>query len=143
MHKIIQYMENKLKEFDYIDFSILFGSFADEKATGASDVDLAVHFSRELDLLELGRLVSSLESFLGRKVDITVLNELYRKDPVFAYEIISTGKVIFCRNNLGFIRFKERTFARYLDLQPLRAMVRESLRRRIEEGKAGERNYAG
>jgi len=141
--EILNGVEEKLKEFDCIDFSILFGSFAEEKATGMSDIDLAVYFNRELDILDLGRFISRLESFLGRTVDITTLNKLYRKDPEFAYEIITRGKVISCRNNPEFIEFKEKTLLSYIDLQPLRAMMQESLKKRIAVGKAGERNYAG
>ncbi|MGQ9780015.1 MAG: type VII toxin-antitoxin system MntA family adenylyltransferase antitoxin [Bacillota bacterium] len=55
--------------------AFLFGSYPKGKATGRSDVDVAVYFSRAYNLATVNELTSALETLLQKNVDLIVLNE--------------------------------------------------------------------
>jgi len=86
-------------------------------------------------------LTAGLESLLKRKVDLVILNNIYKKRPVFAYEIVSNGVIIVCRNKDSFVEFKKKTFLYYMDIKPLTDKVNENFRKRLDSNKFGERNY--
>ena len=141
--KMFNAIAEKAAVYEEIDFAILFGSYALGKATALSDIDLGFFFNRDLSLLELGGLVSAFEAVTRKKIEITVLNNLYRKEPAFCFEIISSGKLLYCKDQTGYIEFKKNTYLRYLDTQWLREQTRSGLKTRIETGRTGERNYVG
>ncbi len=62
----------------------LFGSMARGDATGHSDIDVLVEFSKEKSLLGLVRLERELSEALGRKVDLVTAEALspYIRDSV-------------------------------------------------------------
>jgi len=86
---------DKLKDFfeklGFIDFAVLFGTYARNEELVMSDVDLAIHTSKDLDLPEIGAIISQLEKLLGLEVDLVILNNLYKKNPLFAYNILKEG----------------------------------------------------
>ena len=59
---------------DEVLLAFLFGSYAKGRATGRSDVDVAVYF-RAYDLAAVNDLATELERLLGKNVDLIVLNE--------------------------------------------------------------------
>ncbi|KJU85994.1 DNA polymerase beta domain-containing protein [Candidatus Magnetobacterium bavaricum] len=131
------------ERIQFVVFAVLFGSFAEGRATRISDVDIGLYTQRDIDLLELGGVISDLEAVCHRRVDVVILNGLYKINPALAYEIVSKGLLILCRDNDSFIDFKRETFLYYLDTAYLRLSVEESLGRRIGERRFGERNYVG
>ena len=133
---------NAIKHVAFIDFAILFGSHAKDKSNPMSDVDIGIFTTKDISLLELGDLTAMIESIMNRKVDIVVINTLYRERPLFVYEIISNGKVIFSRNNANLIDFRRKAFLYYLDLKHLIDDVNESFKARLLSNKFGEKNYA-
>jgi predicted nucleotidyltransferase len=126
-----------------IDVALLFGSHVTGKTTPMSDVDIGILTNVELSLMDLGSLINELESALHATVDLIELNELYKKNPQFAFNIVSNHRVVFCRQNEVLVAFKRNTFLYYFDTQPLRDMVNASFQRRIAEGKFGQKNYVG
>lgn len=143
MHKSLsETISDNLQRYDFIVMAILFGSYAEGRETLVSDVDLGIYTNREVSLLELGLIVARLEGFLKRKVDLIILNDLYKKRPVLAFEIVSHGKVLFCRNPYSLVEFKKSTFLYYLDTKPLREKMDSALRDRLKSGHFGERRYA-
>lgn len=130
-----------LKEFfeNYpnILFVLIFGSYARDRKTPFSDLDLAIYFSSEPELLEIGGLIAKLEKITSVEVDVLILNKLYEKNPALAYEVITTGKLIFCKDEEAYIRYKEYTFLYYFDHLPLFERVRRDLKKRIKEGRFG------
>ncbi len=70
----------------------VFGSYAQNTATDASDVDLLVKFDRPIGLLELIDLQMRLESLLDKKVDLITENEL---SPYLKDQILSTSEKIY------------------------------------------------
>lgn len=131
-----------LRQVDYTDFCILFGSFAENKISNLSDIDIGIFINRDVSLMERGSLISHLESILKRDVDITVLNDLYKKNPALAHEVISKGRVIVCKDRDKFVEFKKNTLLYFMDTKRLRDMVDQAFKERLESGKFGERNYA-
>ncbi len=135
-------LHNAIKQVNFIDFAILFGSHAINKSNNMSDIDIGIFTTRDIPLLELGELTARMESIMNRKIDIVVINTLYRERPLFTYEIISTGKIIFSGNNANLIEFRRKVFLYYLDVKHLIDNVNKGFKERLLKNKFGERNYA-
>jgi predicted nucleotidyltransferase len=133
---------NALKHIDYIDFAILFGSYAKDASNHMSDVDIGIYTARDVSLLELGQLSAIVESTVNRNVDIIVMNDLYRERPLFVYDVISNGKVIFSRKRDILTEYRRRAYLYYLDVRYLIDDVNKRFKERLLTNKFGERTYA-
>lgn len=131
-----------LLQFDFIESAILFGSFAEGKENEMSDIDIGIFTTKDISLIEIGLITARLETAFKRSVDVVILNDLYRKNPLLAYEIMSKGKVLFCRNQERLVELKTNTILFFMDTAPLRDAVNRSLRERMKSGRFGDRNYA-
>ncbi len=140
----IDHLIKKCKEFlekiEYIDFALIFGSYAQRKAFPFSDLDIAIHTSKELDLLELGELTIQLEKLTEKEVDLLILNDLYKKDPLLAYNVVTEGILLFARSQDQWVEYKTKAYLYYLDHKPLYEAMTRSFLKRIEENKIGKRN---
>ncbi len=131
-----------LKGDDNILFAVVFGSAATGITTKLSDVDIGIYTRDEMPLLEMGRIVVGLEKIVKKKVDLTVLNDLFKRKPNFAFQVVKFGRLLFTRDKGVFVDFKRNVFLCYLDTKPLRDMMNASFDRRLRTGAFGERNYA-
>ncbi len=122
---------------DFIEFALLFGSFARSAPEPWSDVDIAVYLSRGLSLLEQGQITAALERVLGRDVDLLVLNTALERNPALAYRAITEGTLLFCRDRKKFVDYKTRAIVLYLDTAFLRNMVSRAFNKRLEMGRFG------
>jgi predicted nucleotidyltransferase len=138
LNKII----NVLKGDNNIVFALVFGSQAYGQANRLSDVDIGIFTKDDLPLLRMGQIVSALEKVGGKEVDLVVLNDIYKRKPNFAFQVISSAKLLFTRDEDLFVNFKKNVFLHYLDAKPLIDMVKAGMNKRIETGAFGERNYA-
>jgi predicted nucleotidyltransferase len=136
---IKEYFEKK----DFVDFVLIFGSYATDKNHDISDLDIGVHVKRELSLLEIGTVVSDIEEMIHIEADIIILNDLYKSRPEFVYNIIRDSLPILINANDLFIEYKKYTYLYYMDTDFLRKIVCKSLNKRIQDKKFGESNYAG
>ncbi len=75
-----------------VNFLGVFGSFSRHEATGTSDVDLLVHFSKRKSLLDLIRTERKFSEILGRKVDLVTEAAL---SPYLAEQIKNEVAVIY------------------------------------------------
>ncbi len=139
---LIEKIKEALESFEDIEFAFIFGSYARGNEKRMSDVDIAVHFSSDIDLLELGKIIAKLEAITKRKVDFVTLNNLYKKNPLLAFEIIKNSRLLFVRDIEKLISFKTQTQLEYFDTEKLRKETRETFGKRISEKKFGKRNYA-
>jgi uncharacterized protein len=57
----------------------VFGSFARNEATDASDIDLLVEFSHPVGLFEFARVRRNLSELLGREVDLVTFAGLRKE----------------------------------------------------------------
>jgi len=92
----------------------LFGSYGTELYDPQrSDIDLAIIFSRYLDLKEEMLIDAEISMIIGRDdVDITNLNKA-RVD--ICYQILSTGENIYEKDRLVTVDFVEKTLKYYFD----------------------------
>ena len=130
-----------IKHRDSIVALYLFGSYAADRPTPLSDIDLAVLFEksvdRELFLPERLRLLGELSIILGTdRVELIVLNEA---PPSLGYRVIRDGKLLFAGNNSDsqIVNFKVKILDRYFDYQTAQRIFSEGLARRIQEGGFG------
>ena len=133
---------NVLKGDKNIVFALVFGSQANGQANRLSDVDIGIFTKEDTPLLRMGRIVSALEKVLKKEVDLVILNDIYKRKPNFAFQVISSAKLLFTRDEDLFVEFKKNVFLYYLDAKPLIDMVKAAMNKRIEAGAFGERNYA-
>jgi len=70
------------------------------------------------------------------------LNDLYKKDPLFAFEVLASHVPVVVEDKKLYDDFKREAQLYYLDHLPLIEQNRKALRKRIESGRVGERNYA-
>jgi predicted nucleotidyltransferase len=135
---------DKLREFfkdSRYEFVLLFGSYSSNTQNELSDIDIGIFFKDKIDYMDLGYQSAKLESILQKKIDMIVLNDLYRKDPLFAFEILNNHKPILLNNEKSYIDFKTFSQLFYLDHKPLIELNQKTLLNRIKNGKTGERNF--
>lgn len=120
-----------------ICFAILFGSFArgDRAVMPQSDVDIAVYTEEDLTLLDRGAWITDLEMICRRAVDLVWLNPLPAQDPALAFEIMTQGHLLFCRETKRYVAFKTSVILRYLDTAYLREQIATAFERRYIKGR--------
>jgi len=137
--EIVSVLNKALVQQEGIVFALLFGSVAEEQATPLSDIDIGIFTKTEWSLMELGQLSFELQELLPLPPDLVVLNDLFRKSPLFAYRVVSQAVPIIIRDEESFIDFKKRSILYYLDHKPLFDMLQSAMDRRISEGTFGMR----
>ena len=98
----------------------LFGSQASGRTSPLSDVDVAVLLEPGVEAPSLVQadIASDLMLALRRSdVDVVVLGAVA---PLLAHRAISTGRLVFCRDDAARVRFEVATRRQYFDTQPLR-----------------------
>jgi len=139
--KIEDIRENLIQN-ESILFALLFGSSVSGNMHDLSDIDIGIYFKQDISALEIGKIIAELEKLTRNKIDIVELNELYKKNPLLAFEITSHNKKLFVRNEDIYIQFKKQVILNYLDTNELRKMVRDSLSKRIDTHTFGKFNHA-
>ncbi|NIM18392.1 MAG: nucleotidyltransferase domain-containing protein [Candidatus Aminicenantes bacterium] len=135
-------VSNFLKGYDNILFALIFGSATKGKTSKLSDVDIGIYTTEEIPLLEIGKMVVWMEKIVKKRVDLVVLNDLFKQRPNFAFQVVSTARLLFAKDEDAFVNFKKNVYLYYLDTKPLIDMMKISLEKRIKTGNFGERNYA-
>jgi predicted nucleotidyltransferase len=138
-------LKDYLQANENILLAFVFGSAAGISGkfnTTLSDLDIGILTKEDISILDMGRLIVGLEKITGRKVDLVILNDLYKPNPNFAFNIVSTGRLLFTRCKADFVDFKRNVYLYYLDTKPLIDMFNKSLEKRISTGTFGERKYA-
>ena len=135
-------IDKALKLYPYIIFAVLFGSIAEGRDTPLSDVDVGIYVSKDLPLLEQGKLVAELEKALGREVDLVILNEVPSKYPELAFRVAARGELILCRDRKSYVEFKTKCFLSYIDAALLREQFRKAHPRRVSARKNGDNHDA-
>jgi hypothetical protein len=124
-----------LKQIENIQFAYLFGSQAKNKARFGSDLDIAIFFEHEPQLLEIGMLVNQMEEASNCNVDLISLNDLDEKNPKLAFAVVAEGLLLFCNNERLLTEFKKSVFIKYLDFKPIIDLFEKKLHERISNNK--------
>jgi predicted nucleotidyltransferase len=93
---------NKLNPLSDLDFGILLSSRMDKKQ----------RYEKHLDLI--GTFTSVLKT---DEIDLIILNQATTR---FAFQILKTGKLLFCNDRPTLIKFCEHVVKYYLDFKVLR-----------------------
>lgn len=139
--RIVELSAEYLQKFDFIEFALLFGSFAEDNAFDLSDVDIGIFVSRDISLLEHGNLIAGMESILKRTTDITVLNDIYKKSPVLAFNIIEKSRLLLCSNEGRYIEFRKYVLLYFMDSNNLRKEINHAFKERLRRDEFGKRDY--
>lgn len=103
-----------LEEEPDVLFAFLFGSRATEKARANSDLDVAIYF-RDPPAPALDRrldLAARISDATGFEVDLSVLNNA---SPLLQHQVLKTGRKIFVRDRVAYIRFRDEEIRLYQD----------------------------
>jgi len=141
MDKIERGLKAYFRDSDYA-FVLLFGSYADGKENSMSDVDIGLYLNRKVDLKQVGYDAAMLGKKLSKKIDLTILDDIEKKDPLFGFNVLSRHKVIVAEDKEAYVRFKTDAQLSYLDHKPLIDANLAAFKERIKAGKIGERDYA-
>jgi predicted nucleotidyltransferase len=101
-----------------IAYGLVFGSRARGDARPGSDLDVAIELREGAprDGHALGQLVARLESAVGGRVDLVLLDEA--ASPV-AYRAFRDGQVVVERDHAALVARKARVIVEYLDFRPI------------------------
>jgi predicted nucleotidyltransferase len=115
---MIEALRATLESDPRIAYAIVFGSGAKGTAHPESDVDVAVGLggAPPLDLIDLGALAAKLESAVGRRVDLVLLDEA---PPGLAYRVFRDGLAIVARDKPALAGRRARAILEYLDFRPV------------------------
>jgi uncharacterized protein len=132
-----------MSEHPEIVAAYLFGSVARDRATAASDIDVALLLDADYDLeanpLYRLRQMSVLASRLDRPVDVVILNDapLVLRNQVLAY-----GLRIYETDRRQRVNYEVRSRQLYFDFRPILDRIYAALHRHIKEGSFGHQ-YRG
>jgi len=126
---------------DGVVAAMLFGSQARGTPGPLSDVDIAVWHDPGLDGARRFRLqldlIGAAEAALGTpEIDLVMLNGA---PPLLRQRAIRDAVRLVERDHDERVRLETRAIIDYCDTAPLRALLGQALRRRIEEGTFGRR----
>jgi len=106
------------KSYQNIIALYLFGSYETEHQTPLSDVDLAILPSNQdkLSLSDEQAILATIQE-IGGTDDINMIN-LVKVPITLQMEVISTGTLLYCSDEIGLADFKEYVIKRYCDFEP-------------------------
>ena len=120
MNNIAQLLELKGATFVY-----LFGSYASDRETSESDVDIAVMFNRDTEV-NFGEIKFELVQLLGKEVDLIDLRDC---PIVLKHQIVTTGKIILGNVKEINTSFEYATIVKYQqyleDIKPLKEAIKK------------------
>lgn len=113
----------------HCDFIYLLGSLGTSRFSAHSDIDLAVFWKNDLDSERVVDLIGQLEDSFGRDVDLVSLNRI---DPIFARQVLATGRLIYVdRKAAGILlKWKMEKMSEYPDFKRTRKIIEDHLLKR-------------
>lgn len=132
-------LEDYFSKREDVGFVCLFGSFVSSERF--RDIDIGVFFNPVPDLIRFGSMQSEVHQLVGYKVDLVILNDLYKKKPDFAYQIVTDGELLMSNDRDGYVQYKSKAWGYYFDTAYLREKVNAAFSRRMKSSKFGSRNY--
>lgn len=120
---IIKYLRDKLSPF----LIYLFGSFAKGNNRPESDVDIAFLADGEKDEYEIFNVAQGLASIVKKDVHLI---DLKKVSTVLQMQVVGTGKVLFCDNEVTRATFEMLTLKKYARLNEERQIILDKVKER-------------
>ncbi|ABO50932.1 DNA polymerase, beta domain protein region [Desulforamulus reducens MI-1] len=120
---IKQYLAEKISPY----LIILFGSGAKGNLRKNSDIDIAFLSDHHFSDYEIFMCSQGLADKLGREVDLV---DLKKASTVFQTQVISTGKIIYSKDETKRMQFYMLTFKKYARLNEERQCIFDKLEER-------------
>lgn len=102
----------------------VFGSFGEQYETSQSDVDLALLTFQNIDTVELWRFAQSIAIGINRDVDLI---DLRNASSVFKFQVVTTGKRIYCKDEKQCDAIENVYISRYIHFNEERADIIKSI----------------
>jgi len=117
------------ESYPNIAFAYIFGSYAQQVTNPLSDVDIALYLRNNqkdaiFDILNTIPIPDD-------RVDLTILNHA---SSLLKYEVVSTGKLVYCKDKSAWHNFLMHTWSIYFDMIPFRQFWRHNMKMQIENG---------
>lgn len=131
--KVIKTLAEYFKDIENAEAVYLFGSFAKNKDRKHSDIDIAVLFSAEMNIIDRFeqklRFVSELEDIFHKKVDVVDLDSA---DPFFVHKIMEEKILVYNKNIERRVDFEVKSRKDFFDRQKFYNLYHECSMRRLE-----------
>jgi predicted nucleotidyltransferase len=111
MKNLLKKLVNKIKAYKEVKAIILFGSYAKNRATPISDVDICVITKKANE-----KIKANIAALGNEKVQIVLWDELHL--PI-KFRILKEGKFLFVRDESFISSLKAETISRFLDFKPI------------------------
>ncbi len=113
-----------LKKID-CEAILLFGSYARGTQNAESDIDIAIKSNEKISKKEIFETRLELEETIKNDVDLINLDNI---NDDFKYEILMTGKTLYCKEQLKFELYKLDMYQEYFDLNDSRKSIIEKIK---------------
>ncbi len=104
-----------------------FGSWGTPYARADSDVDLAVLFQGAMDSAHLWDVAQNIARVIGKDVDLV---DLLQASTVMRMQVISTGKRLYCSDQMVCEQFEDYVYVAYARLNEERRDILEDIKQR-------------
>ena len=125
MEEKIEIIKKKILEKIECEAIVLFGSYARNTQNSESDIDIAFKPKKEISKKEIFYLKQEIEDEINIELDLVSLDSI---GDGFRYEILITGKTIYCKDELKFELYKLDMYREYLELNESRKMIIDKLK---------------
>ncbi len=125
MEEKIEIIKNKILEKIQCEAIVLFGSYARNTQNSESDIDIAFKPKREVSKKEIFYLAQEIADKINTELDLVNLDSI---GDGFRYEILITGKTVYCEDELEFELYKLDMYREYLELNESRQMIIDKLK---------------
>jgi predicted nucleotidyltransferase len=105
-------------------FCFLLGSAATPRFNDESDLDLAVYFKEAQSFKELSHYSLKFSEEFDRECDLVQLNSI---DPIFARQVLETGRELSMANRSFFNIWKSGQLSQYPDFKASRKIIEDHL----------------
>lgn len=121
--EITEYLRDKLSPF----LIYLFGSYAKGNIRPESDVDIAFLADGEKDEYQIFSVAQGLAGIIKKDVHLI---DLKKVSTVLQMQVVGTGKVLFCDNEMKRATFEMVTLKKYARLNEERQVILDGVKER-------------
>lgn len=111
---IINICKDILMKYEDIVFAYIFGSYAQNRIRGNSDIDIAIYLKKKIEIDTYFEMKMNLTEALKKEVDLVILNDA---TPLLKYEIHKNKILLFSHNKTLEIQYKVKTLFEYSDMK--------------------------